>query len=245
MLSQPLNARELKARVDLAAIAGQFTRLRTRGHQFVGLCPLHSERHPSFYVHPVKQCFKCFGCGAGGDLFEFIMRATGCDFLRALHIVAEFSSGVVRAGSEMRSCERRTVRLESFAKAASRIAASLPGPGFVPVCWRCFALMAFRVYRRNRFRGVYFCSCCSIFFGPKELRAKLFSERGAVCQWCSAGGSIQMHHVVKRGNQYDPGSIVLLCLGCHGNVRKLLAIHQAFERRSREAPSEAKEPTHA
>jgi hypothetical protein len=235
----------LKARVNLVSVAEKFTHLRRSGRQLVGLCPLHSERHPSFYVDPVKQCFKCFGCDAGGDVFEFVMRATGCDFHRALETVAEFSSGVVPRGSEMPSHERRTVRLESFAKAASRIVASLPGPGFVPVCWRCFTLMAFRVYRRNRFGGVYFCSCCSIFFGPKELRVKLFSERGAVCQWCSAGDSIQMHHVLKRGNQYDPGSIVLVCLGCHGSVRKLLAIHQAFERRSREAPSEAKEPTHA
>jgi DNA primase len=89
-----LSARELKARVDLAAIAGQFTGLRRSGHQLVGLCPLHKEHNPSFFVHPEKQCFKCFGCGAGGDLFEFVMRATGCNFPRALEIVAEFCKGV-------------------------------------------------------------------------------------------------------------------------------------------------------
>jgi len=102
---RPLSARELKARVDLAAIAGQFTRLRRAGRQFVGLCPLHSERHPSFYVHPEKKVFKCFGCDAGGDVFDFVMRATGCDFRRALEIVAEFSDGVARE-SEPRSGER-------------------------------------------------------------------------------------------------------------------------------------------
>jgi hypothetical protein len=97
-----MRARDLKASVDLAAFVGQFTRLRRAGGQLVGLCPIHSERHPSFYVHPQKQVFHCFGCGAGGDLFAFVMRATGCDFLRALEIVAEFSERVARA-SESRS----------------------------------------------------------------------------------------------------------------------------------------------
>jgi hypothetical protein len=103
-LHEPLNARELKARIDLAAIAGQFTRLRRSGHQLVGICPLHSERHPSFFVNREKQVWKCFGCGAGGDVFEFVMRATGCDFRRALEIVAGFS-GVARA-SDPRSGSR-------------------------------------------------------------------------------------------------------------------------------------------
>jgi len=101
----PFNARELKARVDLAAIAGKFTKLRALGAQLVGLCPLHSERHPSFYVHPEKQVFKCFGCGAGGDVFAFVMRATACDFRRALQIVAQFSEQVAR-DSETRSGSR-------------------------------------------------------------------------------------------------------------------------------------------
>ena len=95
--SRVLNARDLKAQVDLVTFAAGFARLRPCGRQFVGLCPLHSERNPSFYVHPVKQVFKCFGCGVGGDIFVFVMRATGCGFRRALEVVAEFSDGVARA----------------------------------------------------------------------------------------------------------------------------------------------------
>src|SRR5258708_22620571 len=95
-LPPPLDARELKSRVDLATFAVQFATLRRSGRQLVGLCPLHSERHPSFYIHPEKQIFYCFGCGAGGDLFAFVMRVTGCDFRGALQTVAEFSNGVAR-----------------------------------------------------------------------------------------------------------------------------------------------------
>jgi DNA primase len=98
-------ARDLRASVDLAAFVSQFTRLHRAGRQLVGLCPIHRERHPSFYVHPQKQVFYCFGCGAGGDLFAFVMRATGCDFRHALQIVAEFSVGVAR-DSEPRSGSR-------------------------------------------------------------------------------------------------------------------------------------------
>jgi DNA primase len=104
-LHERLNARELKLRVDLAAIAGQFTRLRRSGRQLVGICPLHSERHPSFFVNRVKQVWKCFGCGAGGDVFELVMHATCCDFRSALEFVAEFSKGVA-GESEPRSGER-------------------------------------------------------------------------------------------------------------------------------------------
>lgn len=100
-----LNARDVKAQADFLAVASRYTRLRRSGRQYVGLCPLHSERHPSFYVHPGKKIFHCFGCGAGGDVFHFVMCAEGCGFQRALEIVAEFSEGVARE-SEPRSGER-------------------------------------------------------------------------------------------------------------------------------------------
>jgi hypothetical protein len=99
------DAGELKVRVDLVAFASQFTRLGRSGRQFLGLCPLHAERCASFYVHPDKQVFHCFGCGAGGDVFAFVMRVNDCDFRRAMEIVAEFSAGVARA-SEPRSGSR-------------------------------------------------------------------------------------------------------------------------------------------
>src|SRR5712692_1257275 len=93
-----IDARELKARVDLAVLASRFTQLRRSGRQFVGLCPLHSERHPSFYVHPEKQVFYCFGCGAGGDVFDFVMGVEHCGFLRALDILhRRFLGGATEA----------------------------------------------------------------------------------------------------------------------------------------------------
>jgi hypothetical protein len=99
-----LDARELKAHADFLAIASRYTRLRRTGRQYVGLCPFHSERHPSFHVEPTRKIWKCFGCGAGEDLFAFIMLAENCDFVKALRMVAELS-GVAR-DSEPRSGSR-------------------------------------------------------------------------------------------------------------------------------------------
>jgi hypothetical protein len=103
--SSYLDAPQLKARADLAAYARLFTRLRRAGRQLLGLCPLHEERHPSFYIHPEMNSFYCFGCGAGGDVFAFVMHVNRCGFRQALEIVAEFSEGVAR-DSEPRSGSR-------------------------------------------------------------------------------------------------------------------------------------------
>jgi len=103
--STQLIASEVKARADFVAIVSQYTSLRRNGRQYAGLCPFHLESNPSFYVEPQRKIWKCFGCGAGGDLFAFVMAIKGCGFLDALRIVAGFSSGVTRS-SEPRSGER-------------------------------------------------------------------------------------------------------------------------------------------
>lgn len=94
--------REVKRTADFVAIVSQYTQLRRAGRQFVGLCPFHSERTPSFCLDPQRKIFKCFGrCDAGGDIFDFVMRAEQCCFSYAVRIVA----GVAR-DSEPRSGER-------------------------------------------------------------------------------------------------------------------------------------------
>ena len=105
---KPFRADELKARANLLDIVSQFASLRRAGNQYVGLCPFHLETHPSFYIHPDKRVFYCFGCGAGGDVFAFVMRIFGCDFRHALESVAQFSDGVALA-SDPRSGSRHGV----------------------------------------------------------------------------------------------------------------------------------------
>jgi hypothetical protein len=218
-------AEKIKQHADFLGIVSRYTRLRRAGRQYVGLCPFHSERHPSFYVEPDRKLWICFGCGLGGDVLSFVMRAECCGFVGALR----FLSGCASPGNSPKLSAHLpdTVRLrpESFAEAATRIAVSLPWPGFIPSCPRCSMSMIFRSYRDNRFGGAYQCPSCSAFFGPRELREKLFTDRGAVCQWCRTSGTVlHMHHVLKKADPFDPAWIVLLCRDCRENVRKLLAI---------------------
>lgn len=74
--------------IDIAAIAREATRLERSGRKLKGLCPLHREKTPSFYVDPELGFFKCFGCGAGGDGISLHMRLTGDDFPAAIAALA-------------------------------------------------------------------------------------------------------------------------------------------------------------
>jgi len=84
-----LNPAEVKQRFDLVEVVSEFTRLKRSGRHFTGLCPFHGEQHPSFCVDPEKQLFYCFGCGAGGDIFNFIMRLYNYSFHEALSFLAQ------------------------------------------------------------------------------------------------------------------------------------------------------------
>jgi len=101
MIRAPLDPREVKRAADFVAIASRYMALHRAGGQFVGLCPFHAERTPSLYVDPQRKVFKCFGrCDAGGDVFDFVMRAEQCDFPSALRIVAGIANGGERQGRE-------------------------------------------------------------------------------------------------------------------------------------------------
>jgi len=64
---------EVKQRADIVDVISERVVLRKRGKDFVGLCPFHNEKTPSFSVSPSKQMYYCFGCQAGGNVFKFIM----------------------------------------------------------------------------------------------------------------------------------------------------------------------------
>ena len=82
-------ADRVKQQADIVRVIGEYVRLKKNGQNFTGLCPFHSEKTPSFAVHPVKQIYHCFGCGVGGDVFKFVMEMDKCDFLEAVRSVAD------------------------------------------------------------------------------------------------------------------------------------------------------------
>ena len=80
---------EIRAASDIVKIVGDYVKLRKAGANYMGLCPFHQEKTPSFAVHPAKQIFHCFGCGVGGDVFKFVMTIDSLSFPEALRRVAE------------------------------------------------------------------------------------------------------------------------------------------------------------
>jgi DNA primase len=81
---------QLKSSVDIVGVVGEYVRLKKSGTQrYMGLCPFHSEKTPSFTVHVVHQFYKCFSCGAGGDVVKFVMEKEGISFYEALKLLAD------------------------------------------------------------------------------------------------------------------------------------------------------------
>jgi DNA primase len=80
---------DLLARVDLVDVVGRYVQLKKAGQNFIGLCPFHSEKSPSFTVSPSKQFFHCFGCGAHGTAVGFLMEHRGLGFVEAVRELAQ------------------------------------------------------------------------------------------------------------------------------------------------------------
>lgn len=113
--------REIRARVDIAALVGAYVALKKRGNDLVGLCPFHAEKTPSFHVHPDRGFFKCFGCGTGGDVITFVQKLENLDFGETIRTLAS------KAGIELEPENPRAARGRSEREAmyeANRLAAA-------------------------------------------------------------------------------------------------------------------------
>src|ERR1700680_2401995 len=107
-------AERVKEQADRVRVIGEYVRLKKTGQNFTGLCPFHQEKTPSFAVHPVRQLYHCFGCGAGGDVFQFVMEMDKSTFPEAVRAAAE-KCGIPIPKPRERSPEQRRENLQRAA----------------------------------------------------------------------------------------------------------------------------------
>jgi len=123
-------AERVKQQADVVRVIGEYVRLKKSGQNFTGLCPFHQEKTPSFAVHPVKQIYHCFGCGAGGDVFKFVMELEKCTFPEAIRTVAEKCGIAIprpreRSPEERRENQQRSALVEMHREVAAFFARQL------------------------------------------------------------------------------------------------------------------------
>jgi DNA primase len=85
----PEEIEKVKSASDIFEVVGRFVVLKKRGRNYLGLCPFHQEKSPSFTVSPDKQIWHCFGCGQGGNVFNFLMRIDNLSFVEAVKQLAQ------------------------------------------------------------------------------------------------------------------------------------------------------------
>ena len=129
-------ADRVKQQADIVRVVGDYVRLKKTGKDFAGLCPFHQEKTPSFTVSPIKQIFYCFGCGKGGDIFNFVMDMEKCQFPEAVRTVAAKCGISIprpreRSPEENKENQQRKLLLEMHREAqaffANQIAGTLEG----------------------------------------------------------------------------------------------------------------------
>jgi DNA primase len=118
--------------VDIYDVVSGYVSLKKAGKNWLGLCPFHSEKTPSFNVNPAKQIFHCFGCGVGGDAFKFLELQEGLNFPEAVKQLAS-RAGITLPesrprGDEKRSDDERKALLKIIAEAADYFRRELEGP---------------------------------------------------------------------------------------------------------------------
>ena len=111
---------DIKDKLDVVAVIGEYISLQKTGRNFKGLCPFHGEKTPSFIVSPERQSWHCFGCGTGGDVFSFVMKKDGLEFGEAVHLLADKAGVTLSQSYGDRARDKENQKLYEINEAAAQ-----------------------------------------------------------------------------------------------------------------------------
>ena len=200
----------VKANADIVALVEGYTRLRKSGARFVGLCPFHQEKTPSFGVSPDRGSFKCFGCGEGGDAIAFVEKLENLDFVGAIEFLAdrfnvplEYEESSPEQDRQRRQRERLFALLEQATSFYERH------------LWDSPRGEAARSYLESRGLGEEVCRDYRLGLAPggATLAGKA-REKGFTAQELGAAGLVN-----RRGNDYFNGRLLFPLADARGRVR--------------------------
>jgi DNA primase len=200
----------VKANADIVALVEGYTRLRKSGARFVGLCPFHQEKTPSFGVSPDRGSFKCFGCGEGGDAIAFVEKLENLDFVGAIEFLADrFNVPLEYEESSPEQDRQRRQRERLFALLEQ-------ATGFYERhLWDSPRGEAARAYLESRGLGEEVCRVYRLGLAPGGATlARKAREKGFTAQELSAAGLVN-----RRGNDYFNGRLLFPLADARGRVR--------------------------
>ncbi len=113
---------EIRSRSDIVDVISGYIRLQRKGSNYVGVCPFHNDRNPSMSVNPPRQIYRCFSCGAGGDVFKFVMEYENLTFPEAVKVLAD-RAGVVLPEQDASREARQQADIKAQIMELNRLAA--------------------------------------------------------------------------------------------------------------------------
>ncbi|MGQ9921237.1 MAG: DNA primase [Desulfobacca sp.] len=189
---------EIKDVASIADVIGQYVRLTPRGRYLVGLCPFHAEKTPSFTVYPERQIFHCFGCGAGGNVFSFLMQHLRLTFPEAVAELAQRYGIALNWQKDLGPGPARLTRQRQGWFTVNELAAAF----FAQTLAHPQQGRIARDYLAQRGLPTAVAQAYRLGYAPDDWRllVRTLSERGADLQAALELGLIIQHHA---GGHYD------------------------------------------
>jgi DNA primase len=170
----PESIERVRDAADMLDLVGAKTELRRSGHQWMGTCPFHDERTPSFSVNAEEKVFHCFGCGEGGDLFKFVELTEGLPFREAVEHLADRYGVTLEVVDEDPDAARRRERRERLLELLERTAA-----WYVRMLWESEEAAEPRAYLLGRGLEEQALRAFRVGYAPSAWDAVLVNSRRA------------------------------------------------------------------